>query len=160
MNLLHDLQKSPCFSQLDVDRLLAIARIAYCVDYEAGCVVFGFGDTNRILYLVADGHIAIRTRDPDGHRATLLTLGPGELFGWSSFVPPHSKTAEAVALEQSHIVGIDAAELRRLCDADPTIGYHVCDWLNRALAERLHAIRLQIADGASAWQDSWVLAFP
>ncbi|MBI3892059.1 MAG: cyclic nucleotide-binding domain-containing protein [Candidatus Wallbacteria bacterium] len=160
MDSMQLLRKAPCFAELEESKLREISRFSKRVDYSAGSVLFNTGDTHRVLYLVLEGRVAIQSEGPTGGPVTQLTAGPGEIFGWSAFVPPHSKTAGAVAMEPVRLVAIDAEKLRALCNRDSVIGYRVCDWLNHTIAERLYAAQLQQAEMRDNDRASWVLAFP
>ena len=54
---------------------------------------------------------------------TILTVGPGEVFGWSSLFLERPKTASARAVEPTTALALDANRLRALCDLDPGLGY-------------------------------------
>ncbi|MBI2943406.1 MAG: cyclic nucleotide-binding domain-containing protein [Candidatus Wallbacteria bacterium] len=160
MDFIAQLRKTPCFADLDPSRLEEIARFAHRVERPAGAVIFATGDTHRLLYLVIEGRVAIQSEGSTGAPVTLLTAGPGEMFGWSAFVPPHSKTAAAVAMEPVELLALEAEKLRELCNRDPSVGYRVCDWLNHTIAERLYAAQLAAAEMRENDRASWVLAFP
>ena len=52
--------------------------------WDAGETVFREGDRDSVLYVVEAGRVAIEMAVPGRGRVTILTVGPGEVFGWSS----------------------------------------------------------------------------
>ena len=69
---------------LDHDQLDRIVAIASPVAWHAGAIVFHEGDQDAALYVVEHGRIAIEIMVPGRGPVTILTVGPGEVFGWSS----------------------------------------------------------------------------
>ncbi len=127
----------------DLDRLTKIARI---VDWQAGQVIFREGDRDNFLYLVVEGHVALEISVPPRDRIRILTVGPGEVFGWSSVYYQKPKTAGATAMEPTRAVALDGAGLRELSEADSRFGYWLARYLLGVVSERLRATRLQLLD--------------
>jgi CRP/FNR family cyclic AMP-dependent transcriptional regulator len=82
----------------------------------------------------------------DRGRLPLMTVGPGDVVGWSPLFASHPMTATAVALEPVRVLTFDGQELRGLCEANHEVGYQVMRQLVRVLSERLLATRLQLLD--------------
>jgi CRP-like cAMP-binding protein len=75
---------------------------------------------------------------------TLLTLGEGEILGWSWLFPSHRYKFSARTLEPTRAFAIDGQCLRAKAEQDHDLGY---DLLNRwaPVVERaLEATRLQL----------------
>ncbi|MBI2943405.1 MAG: cyclic nucleotide-binding domain-containing protein [Candidatus Wallbacteria bacterium] len=157
MTLLENLEKAPCFKKLQESALRKILGMSRTAHYPAEAIVFSEDDTQRDIYLLLEGRVSIELRQegkPDVH---LLTVRPGEIFGWSGFVPPYVKTATAIALDPVRTLVIDARALRELCERDYEVGYRVCDWLNGLLAERVWATRPYLKHATDSG-DSWSAA--
>jgi CRP-like cAMP-binding protein len=73
---------------------------------------------------------------------------PGETFGISAFIEPHTLTASARATEPSRVVKIEAAPLLDLCQQDDELAYALIYQVAKAAMDRLNATRLQLA---AAW---------
>ena len=69
---------------LDREQQDRVAEIATLVAWEAGAIVFREGDRDSLLYVVDKGRLALEIAIPGRGRVTMLTVGPGEVFGWSS----------------------------------------------------------------------------
>jgi CRP-like cAMP-binding protein len=127
----------------DLDRLAEMAAPAL---WAAGEVIFREGQRDGRIYVVDEGRVALEVTQPGRGRMTILTVGPGEVFGWSSLFQERPKTASARALQPTRGVSLDAARLRVLCDADPRLGYLLTRRILSAVAERLQSARLQLLD--------------
>jgi CRP-like cAMP-binding protein len=139
--------KELAFSQgLDPGQVDQLAQIANPVEWSAGTVVFREGDRDALLYVVKEGRVAIEIAVPGRGRVIILTVGPGEVFGWSSIFHQRPKTASARAIEPTTALALDAVRLRELCDADPRLGYVLTRRLLEVVSERLKATRMQLLD--------------
>lgn len=61
--------------------------------------MFHEGDPGDALHLVDKGHLAVKRSTPLGDVATLLVLGPGDVFGELAVVAPGPRNATVVALD-------------------------------------------------------------
>lgn len=123
-----------------------IAELASPVAWDAGATIFREGDRDRVLYVVVEGRVAIEIAVPGQGRTTVLSVGPGEMFGWSSLFSEGGKTASARAVLPSKALALDAVRLRALCDTDSQLGYLVTRRILAVVSERLKATRLQLLD--------------
>ena len=117
---------------LDREQQDRVAEIATLVAWEAGAIVFREGDRDSLLYVVDKGRLALEIAIPGRGRVTMLTVGPGEVFGWSSLfssarqdrVGPDGRTHQGSCsgrgpapcpLRRRHAPGLhpDAADSRR-----------------------------------------------
>jgi CRP/FNR family cyclic AMP-dependent transcriptional regulator len=127
----------------DLERLVALARP---VAWQAGQVIFREGERDDFLYLVTEGRVALEVNVPPRGPVRILTVGPGEVFGWSSVFDQKPKTVGATASEPTRALALDASGLRALSDADPGFGCWLARRLLQVLSERLKVTRLQLLD--------------
>ena len=112
----------------------------------AGKVLFREGSENANLYLVRSGRIAIEMNVPGRGAVRILTLGPGEVVGWSALLGQGNMTATALAVDDAELIAAAAEELRALSEANHDFGYHLMQRMASALSRRLLATRLQLLD--------------
>ncbi|MFH5804325.1 Crp/Fnr family transcriptional regulator [Alienimonas sp. DA493] len=124
----------------------ALARAARTQSFPPGTMLFAEGEAHPQVYLVERGDVRLDMHVPGRGDVPLLTVGPGELLGWSPFLGEGAMTARATTAEETVAVVLPAAEVRRLCEADPKAGYHLMRQLAAALSARLIATRLQLLD--------------
>jgi CRP-like cAMP-binding protein len=125
-------------------RLEQIARIARLRDFQRDDVVFRQGDPAQYIYLIADGNISLEICAAGTGCKPILTLGPGELLGWSAVLEQTCFTARARALEPTRLVEIYVAQLLTMFNHDPQFGYELMHRTALALAKRLSATRMQL----------------
>jgi CRP-like cAMP-binding protein len=113
---------------------------------SAGAVVFREGSKNDNLYLVHIGRVALEMNFPGRGAVRILTLGPGEMVGWSSLLDHGKMTARAVAVEDTELVVAPAIKLNELSATNRDFGFHLMRQMAGALAKRLVATRLQLLD--------------
>ncbi|MBM3998308.1 MAG: cyclic nucleotide-binding domain-containing protein [Planctomycetes bacterium] len=126
-----------------------IARLADAASLQraaSGSVIFREGTRNANLYLLRKGKVALDMKVPGRGSVRILTLGPGEMIGWSALLGEGKMTAGAVALDDSELVVIDSHGLLRLCESDHHFGFQIMRRMAAALAQRLVATRLQLLD--------------
>jgi CRP-like cAMP-binding protein len=131
--------------------LKQIASIAQVRNLDEGDIVFRQGDVAQHVYLVVSGKVTLEICAAGTGCTQILTLGPGELLGWSSVLEQLSYTARARALSKTGLVEINVTQLLAMCDHDPQFGYELMRQVAIALAKRLSATRMQLLDvyGAS-----------
>ena len=121
-------------------------QIASLKDFPPGAVLFQEGAEHDDIYLVLSGRVRLEMFVRDRGRLPLMTVGPGDLLGWSPLFASHAMTATAVALEPVHTLAFDGQDLRGLCETHHEVGYHVMRQLVLELSARLLATRLQLLD--------------
>ena len=145
--LLVELNKVPWFHELNpkhLNQLASIAQLRHIKDVE---IIFREGDKEDNFYVVLEGRVALDIFVPHRGKVRFYTAEPWEVFGWSSVTPTvRQRTAGAMAVLDSFVVGLDAEKLRQLCDADHDLGYLVMRRLANIIAGRLMVTRLQLLD--------------
>lgn len=138
--------ESPVFDGLDQDQLELVAGCGKNVVIDAGARLFREGDPAETFFLVRKGLVALDAYVPNRGQVTVVTVGPGEIVGWSWLVPPYRWRLTARVVEAVHGVEFDGACLRRKCEEDPVLGYDVLSRFAGDLADHLQAAYLQVID--------------
>jgi CRP-like cAMP-binding protein len=108
--------------------------------------VLRVGDETLELGLVVGGRVAL-TEFVAGHGSlTLMTVEPGDVFGWSAVVAPYVAVSTVYALEPTSVIAFDGARLRAALATDHELAAYVRARLLEALARRLKATRHQLLD--------------
>lgn len=141
-----DLDRHPFLHGLSPEVLGAIAARTSRRHYETGATIAREGDPAREFFLIEAGKVALELVPHDRPRLTILTLGPGEVVGWSWLVAPHRWRVDARAVKPTDVLVVDGSGLRSILDAHPTEGYRFLLRLVPVLALRLDATRLQVLD--------------
>ena len=121
------------------EHLEQLADVARCCDYEKQGIVFHEGDAADSIYLVVFGKLSIELGVAATDRKCILTVGPGEMLGWSSLLERATLAATARALEATRLVQIDRVRLLTICEEDAEFGFQFMRRSTLALAKRLNA---------------------
>src|SRR3972149_10342823 len=93
--LTQTLQEIHFLQDMAPDHLEQIANIAQIRDFDEYDVVFREGQPAKHMYLVMFGNVALEICSPGAGCKQILTVGPGELLGWSSLLEQSCYTARA-----------------------------------------------------------------
>jgi CRP-like cAMP-binding protein len=121
----------------DIGRLRAI---------ETGGTLLREGSEADEFGIVLSGLLALRVAIAGRGTATLLTVEPGDVFGWSALVPPYRSTSSVVGIEAGEALTFDGPRLRELLAGDETLAATLYPRLLEALGRRLTATRTQLLD--------------
>jgi CRP/FNR family transcriptional regulator, nitrogen oxide reductase regulator len=121
------------FSPLDLKAILAAARQRH---FTANSVVVNQGNPADHLFLLMKGRARFFFNTPDGKKAILLWLTPGEIFGASALLSiPSLYLVSAEALRDSSMLVWDRATIRNLTGRYPRLlenalllGYDYLAW--------------------------------
>lgn len=144
--VLQALQAIEFTKDLEDKQLEKLASIATFVTFSEGAMIFREGDASDLVYLIETGEVDLLTQVPGHGQVTILTLGPGQLLGWSSLFPPERKTAGAKTLQATRAVAINATKLRELCEVDHVLGCRIMWRVAEVISNRLRAARTQLLD--------------
>jgi CRP/FNR family cyclic AMP-dependent transcriptional regulator len=141
--LLYELSFAKGLPPRAMEALATMAELETVAEWE---VLFREGALCQDLFLVQTGFFTLDMHVPARGRVTILTVGPGELLGWSALLGEGSMTATATAVEESRVITLPGDKLRTLCNVDHEFGYSLMRHLAVALSQRLLATRLQLLD--------------
>ena len=133
-------------------QLVAIGTTA---EYDPGAVVVREGEPCGALGVVVDGRMSIRLRLPGGEARSILTVEPGDIFGWSAILAPSIATSTVTAVQPTRTVVFDGGRLLGAMSEDPELAAAVYRRVLVALARRLQATRVQLLDLYASSYDPW-----
>jgi CRP-like cAMP-binding protein len=107
--------------------------------YPQEQTIYNKGDPSLYLYIVKSGHVAIEISFPPRDRQILMTVGPGDTFGWPALIESGTATASARAIEQVELLRIEGKLLRDLCSEDPRLGLEFYRFLTESISALLAA---------------------
>ena len=139
------LQKHPFCQGFWPDHIARLSAMSSEVHFQPGELIFREGDHSSFFYLLVSGNVALEVVAP-GHPVRIATLVSGEVLGWSSVTGDTGKQFQARALEEVHALAFDGTRLRHACEGDFAFGFAFMRAILTVMAERLHAIRVQLLD--------------
>jgi CRP/FNR family transcriptional regulator, cyclic AMP receptor protein len=139
------LRRYPYFAGVDEESIKQLAMIAEEKCIPAGAELFREGDPAKFLSIILGGEVGIEYLLGNGEKRTVDTLVAGDLLGWSALVEPYKYTAIGTTTKPTELAQIDAVKLRKLCDANPLLGYRLAREVAKLLGSRLEGARVQLA---------------
>lgn len=152
LRILTALRSMESLHDLESHHLKKLASIASEQHFSEGEIIYREGDVGQAIYLIQAGEVVIDMEVPDYGRATVLTVGPGQLFGWSSLFPPRRKTARARVTKPTLAIVINASRLRDLFQADHELEHAITQRVTEIVADRVKATRLQLVKATAGRQ--------
>ena len=142
------LRRFPLFAGQSFYMLDEIAMITKEVSISANEWLFHENDDANNFYLILDGEIALtlylHTKGIGKHLKTTSALTRGQIFGWSSLVPPHHYKMGALAETDSILLEIDGKALSQLFDDNPEFGYPFIKKIAEEISDRLEYKIIQV----------------
>jgi CRP/FNR family transcriptional regulator, cyclic AMP receptor protein len=128
------------------DTLERLAGLAVRREVAAGDIIVAEGSRSDELGVVVSGRLALRMLVPERGMTTILTVEPGDLYGWSAIVPPNRATSTVTVVEAAELIAFPGMALRMALADDPTLASAVYPRVLQAVSRRLEATRLQLLD--------------
>ncbi|NTU84669.1 MAG: cyclic nucleotide-binding domain-containing protein [Chloroflexales bacterium] len=144
------LANHPFFQDIDPEVIGSIVSFARSISFAAGHLIFHQGEPADRLFLISHGSVALEVFAPDHGPILLMTLGVGDVLGWSWLFPPYFWHLDARALTPTKAIAIDGAKLRASCDANHELGYQLMRHSVSTIEQRLQAALRQLVDLHSA----------
>jgi len=107
------------------------------LNYSEREYVFRQGDAADRFYMLRRGKILFERRGSEKMSVTMGSLKPGYSFGWSSMVDVRFYSTDAVCAEPSEVFSVRGHKLKKLLEADPSMGYIFSQRLLRVIKSRL-----------------------
>lgn len=137
---------------MENQHLKKLAALAGEQKFAANQIIYRQGDPGEAIYFIEEGEVVIEMNLPEGGQATMSTVGPGQLFGWSALFPPRRKQANARAVQPTRVIAINAARLREAFQADYTLENAIIQRVTEVIADRLASARHQLMQMAQPSQ--------
>ncbi len=140
------LKNHPFLKELDENYLRQITGCAKNVVFKENDIIFKEGEEAVSFYLIRNGKVALELNGREKGNVRILTMGSGQVIGWSWIVSPYKWHFEAHALEDVTAIALDGKCLREKCEQDPKMGYEMLKRFSQILEQRLRSTRMQLLD--------------
>ena len=114
-------QRWPLLAVLDDTDARALLDQVQPRRFRRGQAVLHEGASAASLYLIDDGHAAVRVVTPDGDTAMIRVLGPGQHFGELALLSPGARVAGVDALDDLSVLALDRVTFDRLRHRRPKL---------------------------------------
>jgi CRP/FNR family transcriptional regulator, cyclic AMP receptor protein len=140
------LAEHPLFKGLDPRYLQLLVGCASNVRFNPGEYIGRDEEVSNEFYLIRHGSVALDVYSPLKGSITFLTLGEGDVIGWSWLVAPYRGHFDARTIELTRAIRIDAKCLREKCEKDHELERELYKRFVPIIVERLEAMTMQLLD--------------
>lgn len=140
------LKSHPFLKDFEDNYLKQIVGCASNVVFRENELIFRQGDEAAKFYLIRTGKVALEINGREKGNIRILTIGPGQIVGWSWIVSPYKWHFDAYAMEEVRAIALDGECLRKKGEDDPKLGYEMLKRFSHILEQRLNATRMQLLD--------------
>jgi CRP/FNR family transcriptional regulator, cyclic AMP receptor protein len=140
------LQAHSFFHNMPVEYVELISGCSKNTVYKTGEVIFREGEDASYFYLIRQGKISREIYAPPRGSLIIDTLSSGDILGVSWLIPPYHWATTAQAVEDTRVIVVDAACLRKKCDTDPRMGYELMKRFAVLIGKRMEAARMRLID--------------
>ncbi len=106
------LKKIPLFAELHEAELQIVARELSWVQFKKGDAIFYEGDPGLTLYIVESGNVRIYVHCADGQETSVSVCTSGDIFGELAVIDGLPRSASAIAMEDSVVLGLNREQFR------------------------------------------------
>ena len=124
------------FSSLGENELRLLECTMDRLRFPQGLAVFREGQPSEDLFVVESGKIVIQRDTPFGSQV-LASIGANGVFGEMNFIDGRSRSADAVASEDTVLLRIAHESLRRIFDVEPMLAFVFLEQFWRGLADKV-----------------------
>ena len=132
------------FAPLSVDETGMLAQAAVSHVFAPGEIVIRAGDPGSSMFVVHHGRVHVQVSE-NGRPRTVATLNEGDFFGEMALFTGEPRTANVVALEETEVLEIGYAAMKRVFDNNPDL----VESLSFIMAERRQGLEAH-ADASAA----------
>ena len=136
------LRGNELFAEIDEPGFERILAAAEHRALRRGDVLFREGDDPDRVYVVEDGRIAMINRSIDGRESVIALMERGDLFGEMPLFDGMGRSADARALESSHVIAIPYEPVRQVFEERPELLWGVVS----LMAGRIRTVDAALAD--------------
>lgn len=136
-DVLSTLKGVPIFCELKSSEIKEFERIIHHRYFKSNEIIFWEGEPGVGMYIIQHGEIGIyRGKDTDAQEE-LARLSDGDFFGDMALLNEAPRSATAISLTNSHILGLFRPDLFGLFERKPRLGIKVLIKLADMIAMRL-----------------------
>lgn len=167
-----DLKRIPIFSTLNDEELKEIQPYLIKENFKKKQEIFSEGDTSEWFYILISGKVKITKMSVDGREIIIELISPPDFFGGFAVLKGFPYPANAVAMEDSHVIKISRHNLLKVIDRFPNVMYDMTANLGDRIREfhdtlknialervesRIAALLLKLADKTGEEKDKTIL---
>ena len=132
------------FQGMEKRYLQTLNAVACKVHFEPGEELFREGAEANYFYLLLSGQVTLFLPSYHAEPLEILTIGQGEILGWSWLFSPYRWKLTAIAQEVTRAISLDGKFVRQKCEADHDLGYELMKLFAHVIDCRVEALSLHL----------------
>jgi len=151
MTKVDDFNKFDFFNAFSEDQLAELAKVTEKKTFAKSSEIYKEGDRANHIFMVTKGWVSLRKIDPERDIGiSFENREKGELFGTACFMKPQEYTLNAICMEDSEVMAINADKLFDLFQKDYQIGYLFLKEIAKVYFERYKSVKRQLYEMVKA----------
>lgn len=131
------LKQVPIFHDFSNREFRDIEKLIHQRTYKPQDYVFKRQAPGEGMYIILSGKVEIFANDAQGVRSVFAVLGEGDFFGEMSLLDAEPRSASAIAIDHTVLLGFFRPDLMSLLDRNPDLGNRILLNLAKVVVERL-----------------------
>ncbi len=131
------LKQVPIFSNFSNRELNEVEKLIHQRTYKPEEYIFKRKAPGEGMYIILSGKVEIFAEDTRGERNVFAVLEKGSFFGELSLLDEEPRSASAIAIDHTELLGFFRPDLFTLLDRNPELGNKILVNLARVIGERL-----------------------
>ena len=140
------LSRIPVFDGLSKIELRLLEKIVYLRSYHQDEVIFVEGEPGAGMYIIESGKIRICLGPHVDEEHEIALLEPGDFFGELALIDDHPRSATAVAIMPTRLVGFFRSDLISIINRSPRMGVKIQQNIMQILVRRLRITDQRLND--------------
>jgi CRP-like cAMP-binding protein len=138
------IRRYPYFSGLSIEKINLLANIAEEIEVERDQYFHHEGDGIENVFIIVEGDVSLLTSLPQQDKEVVInTLGTGDVFGWTSLLPPYTAGAGAKAVTTCRLISFNSNQLRDKFEEDHQFGYTMMQKIAQVIRDRLDSVVIE-----------------
>lgn len=151
MTKIDDFNEFDFFNAFSEDQLAKLVKVTEKKAFEKGAEIYREGNRANEIFMVTKGWVSLRKLDPDRDIGiSFENRERGELFGTACFMKPQEYTLNAICMEESEVLAMNADQLFALFQEDYEIGYRFLKEVAKVYFERYKSVKRQLYEMVKA----------
>jgi len=138
------LKNIPLFQDLKSFELIKLSRTLHHRSFFQNEIIFREKEPGAGMYIVKSGQVKIFIKTNEGKEHELTRLEKGDFFGEISLIDESPRSAWAIALEDTELMGFFRSDLLNLMDRDPILSSKILMHLAMVIGKRLRQTNLDL----------------
>jgi CRP/FNR family cyclic AMP-dependent transcriptional regulator len=140
------LSRIPVFESLSKFALRLIEKIVYLRNYHQNEVIFIEGEPGAGMYIIESGKVRICLGPNVDEEHEIALLEAGDFFGELALIDDHPRSATAVAIMPTRLVGFFRSDLISIINRNPRMGVKIQQNILQILVRRLRITDQKLDD--------------